>query len=527
MTAIFQMYGLRADRKAEWYNRGYPVAQWDYQEQLYHDMEYIFEGRWLEDTISESDTRPKYPLRFDPFELPVMFHVAFLFGQVPDNAKARVTFQAEMWKNGEKQATKTASGQAEKVTAFLNTLWQQNEGHNILSVMAQDCQVYGGTVGGVYYDPTRRQDHYPIRIYSPEIQTFYPVWGSRQYDDLLEVIIAYGITSVQAKHLGVELERTNDTGLYIEHWKQDSYEITVDDKLVKVLGLPATGKPVGGVIPYVYIPHPPRVGFYGRSLLWKKLGMAKEVNEQMASVGDIIQEEAVNIPAVRNTRDVRVRELGHGKVVLDIGFAQGDRVPDILWPNARGSSVSSADDHVSTLLSRLWMSMYCPDVLFGGGGSSQRSSASFAFMALPLINHINTERSHFSTGLSALNSHILHIAADKGIAGITQEMADNAVVSCNWYPMLPRDVLEEVTSVIARVTAKIMSPETAIEKIGDILDIEGEMDKIKAWREETEESRQKAFSGAGSGQMAGVQSAQAVKAAESTKTSSKSITQGE
>ena len=46
-------------------------------------------------------------------------------------------------------------------------------------------------------------------------------------------------------------------------------------------------------------------------------------------------------------------------------------------------------------------------------------------------------------------------------------------------------------SIVSRVQANILSPETAIDMIGDVIDISGEVDKIKEWIDETAKIEQK------------------------------------
>jgi len=515
MSSLFQMRILRDKVKQEWFQKGYPIIDWNTQEGIYADADYTFDGDWLTETVSDTDYDLKYPLTINPFHLPVGLHVSFLYGEHPDGADGRVTFEVELWDNGEKKTTGQATDAAERMTAFLNTVWSQNNAHSLQTELGLNAQIYGGAVGGVYYDPQRTLDQdFPLSIQAMDVPSFYPVWSSRSYDELIEVIIAYGITKLQAEDLGIAVD--TDVALYMENWKKGKYEITVEDKVVSVYGQKASGSPLGNVIPYVYIPHPPRRGFYGTSLLKDKLGVAREINEQAANTGDIITEEAANIPAMRNARAVEIRRISGTKSIMDLGFQQGDRIPEIMYPPTRSNSAQNADKHVQTLTDALRMEMYCPSVLFGGGDSSQRSTSSFAFMAIPLIAHIRDERAAFTSGFSRLNKYILNIAAAKGIGKIDEKAASMARVKCNWYPMLPRDTMEEVTSIIARVTAKILSPETAIAMIGDVLDISGELDKIEeSERKKAENSVQKSpFAGATSGQLGGVQAAQSLKVAQ-------------
>jgi len=502
---LFWMRTLKANESADWYSKGYPIEQWNLQDVIYRDADYAFDGDWLHEAVSSTNTELKYPLQFNPYRVPVGLHVSFLYGEVPDGADARVTFEVEVWENGIKKTTGEATSAAAKMTTFLNSVWHQNHSFSLQSQLALNAQIYGGAVLSAYYDPERAiGGDYPISLSAVDVPSFLPVWSSRSVDELIEVIIAYGVTKLQAEDLGVTPEM--DVALYMENWRKDKYEITIDDKVVKMYGEPCEGIPIGNMIPYVYIPHPPRRGFYGTSLLHDMLGMGREINKQMADVGDMITDDATNLNAMRNVRNVEVKRISGVKSMLDIGSQQGDRIPDVLWAPTKSSSTTSASANVDKLIKDLRMEMYCPDVIFGGGDSSQRSTSSFAFMAIPLIAHIRDERAAFTSSLGEINHKILKIAAAKSIGKIDASMANNARVKCNWYPMLPRDVMEEITSIIARVQSKILSRETAITMIGDILDVTGELDKIKKTESELE-ARNNPSLGATSGQLAGIAAA--------------------
>lgn len=504
-------------KNSDGYDRGYPLDDWDHQNAIYRLYNYHFSGAWMDETIGENSEVLKYPIQYNVFKLPVLMHTSFLYGEVPDGASALVQPEVEIWKNGKRSSTGGSAEEAEKMTLFLQNLWDENGGRSKLARAALHSQIYGGTILSVAYDPMKEflDAEMPLTFKVVDPRTFYPVWSHDDPDRLLEAIVAYQITKIQAKELGVTL--SSDMGLYHEHWTRDNYEISIDDRIVTWYQMKMSGKPLATRIPFVYIPHPPRGEYYGESLLHQKLNLAREVNARLVDVGDIVADDAANMPALINTRGVEVKRASGVRSYLDLGFQQGDRVPNIKWPGARGDSAQRAGEYVMQLNDMARSEAYCPPVVFGGDDGSQRSAASLALRAIPLIAHIREERSAFARGFGELNKIALLIAAEKGIGGISKDAAQQARIRSNWYPMLPRDALEEVMSIISRVQTKILSPETAIEMIGDVIDISGEVDKIKKWTDEETQSQlklqQQPKPGA-SGEKAGLVSTQKEKSKE-------------
>lgn len=213
------------------------------------------------------------------------------------------------------------------------------------------------------------------------------------------------------------------------------------------------------------------------------------------------------MPAMTNVRNAEVKRISGVKPVLDLGFEQGSRKPIVTYPPNRGGSASSASEYVYALRDLARSEAYCPPVVFGGEDGSQRSAASLALQAIPLVKHIGEERAAFTTGLSHTCKTMLLIAAEKGIGGITADMAKEAKIKIGWNPMMPRDVLEEVTSIVNRVQGGILSPETAISMLGDVIDVKAELGRIKEWKKELQAIEGQpgpAFGGTGSsGELAG------------------------
>jgi hypothetical protein len=249
---------------------------------------------------------------------------------------------------------------------------------------------------------------------------------------------------------------------------------------VSTWGQPATGKPAGSRIPIAYVPHPPRQEYYGTSLLDEKLALVREINDQLVNTGDIVSQEAANIPALVNVREPKLIHIGGVRTALDLGFQAGDRIPSIFYPNNRSSNVSEAIDHNHDLRHLVREELFCPRVLFGENDGSQRSAAALTVRAIPLVAHIREERGFYTTGFSDMCKTVLYQAADKGFGNISEREAQEAHIKLNWYPMFPRDALEEVASIISRVQAGTLSVETAISMVGDVLDIKRELSRIES-----------------------------------------------
>ena len=105
-----------------------------------------------------------------------------------------------------------------------------------------------------------------------------------RYWDLLEAFICFEVSGLQAQSLyGVQADYEN--ALYQKWWTRNHYEITVDGKIVNWAGIPMQGQPLGGMVPYVYVPHIRAGEFYGISLLERKQELAQEINERTVCYG--------------------------------------------------------------------------------------------------------------------------------------------------------------------------------------------------------------------------------------------------
>ena len=455
----------------------YPVSDWQRQNAKYHEYQEHFAGDWLAETDQSDQEAPKYPLRLNPFRMACLLHAAFLFGEVSDSSEPLVNAVIEPWgQNSKAQERDLASRMAD----FVNRTWYENDGRSIQQEAGIISQIMGGCVFGLAADPDIETG---VRIDHVLPQYFFPVWAPNRYSMLVEAFVSFQINGAQAEAL-YGVSPSNNFSVYHEHWTRDRYEITVDGSVINWAGLLMQGRPVGGFVPYTYIPHI-RVGeFYGESLLYNKLQLAQEVNNVYADVGDIVSENARALPVVRNTQKIQERRLDCGVTYIDIGKGlPGFGDPDIKFPTsvqANAPTVSWA----SELLTLARIEVYTPPVVYGLDEGSQRSALTLAFRMIPLIVHIRQERTNWTAGLNQLAQRILRIAAEKNLEpGITRESIRRVKIWQDWAPILPRDREQEVNEIIIRVNAGLMSPQTALERLADIRDVKTELNLIKAWME--------------------------------------------
>ena len=493
----------------------YPVSLWTTQRIRYAAYWRHFDGDWLAEQINSDSKRLKYPLKLNPFNMACLLHAGLLFGEVQDSSDLMVNTVVEPW-GQDSPTNKRETAQA--MTDLVNRVWYENEGRSIQQEGGLVSQILGGAVYSVAYDPSREDEGYlPIRIDHTLPEYYFPVWSPMRYHDLLEAIISFELTAMQAKET-YNVDITSGTALYHGRWTKDAYDITVDGQAALWHDQALTASHGLGRVPYVYIPHIRAGEYYGISLLKGKDEIAREVNSVFADLGDIVGENARSIPAIVNTSRVTLRRIAGGQVYLDLGReVPGAGSPDIKFP----SSVQVNEPTVNwanQLLELARVEAYTPPVLYGLDEGSQRSALSLALKALPLLVHVRQERTNWTTGLNQIAWLILRMAADRKLdKRITRAALKNVKYWQDWSPVMPRDHEQEVNEVIMRVNANLMSPQAGLAKLGDTQDIKTELNLIKAWMKQVakieSQGSQDPFAGAGAnGTLAGLEKPEKVQA---------------
>ncbi len=469
-------------------------VEWAQQHSAY--LEYIehFEGVWLDETMTDNETLV-YPLKLNPIRLAAMLHVGFLFGEVTDSAPAMVPMTVEKWGSGHDENV----GITQKLTSILNRILYENDARELQQEGGLVAQVMGGTVLGERYDPARKQEgKLPIAIDSPGTEYFFPYYTTGEHYKLLRVIIQYYIDAVEAREKYGMMKDARGNVLFRAEWTANSAKFTLDKQAAKWEG---QGPPLLGCIPFTYIPHIRDGGFYGRSLFHNMYGLAEGVNERYADIGDKIADDARQIPWVANCRNPAVRDLGKGVLIGDLGSTQpGQDEPRMYWPGHTGVT-TAATKWASDLLTLARTEASTPPIVYGQDEGSQRSALTLALRMIPLIKHINAERTHWSRGLSELSHRILRLCAAKNIAGITHAEVQGLRIWPEWAPILPRDAESDLNRIILRLNNGLITPEQALIAMQDVRNVKVALELIKKhleWKATLGRQSENPFGGAGS-----------------------------
>lgn len=456
----------------------YPNSEWGQQRMYYWEYWRHFDGEFLDEKVGEI---PKYPLKLNIFNMACMLHAGFLFGEVQDGNDPLVQTVVEPWGEGSPKAERDLG---KELSEFVGRVWYENEGRSLQQEGGLISQILGGAVYNVSYDQSLEEDgRLPIRIDLIMPEYFYPVWQPTRYWSLLEAIVAFEVSQIQAKEI-YNVEVGLDSPLYQEIWSRDTFEITVDGKVVTWGDVKQKGKPIGGMVPYTYIPHIRAGEFYGISLLKGKQQLSEEVNARFADLGDIIGDSARNtIPAVSNSMQPAVLRLGYGVTLMDLGNTMpGQDAPKIHYP-ASVQANSASTQYASDLLSVARVEAYTPPICYGLDEGSQRSALTLALRMIPLVVHIRQERTLWTTGLSQIARQILTIAAEKGLISIGLKEIRKYRIWQEWAPILPRGREQLVNEMIVRLNAGLISPDAALTRLADTHDMKSEMNLIREWLE--------------------------------------------
>ena len=458
----------------------YPVEEWTYQRSAYDGYWEHFTGEWLEE---KSAGALKHPLQLNPYRMVCLLHAAFLFGEVQDSSPVLVNAVVEPWGQNSKKEQRELS---QRMTDLVARVWEENGGRSVQQENGIISQVLGGCVfGGPFYDKSREaRGQLPLRLDRVMPDYFYPVWAPNDYARLVETFVTFQINAAQAKRI-YGVREPGASPVYYEHCTEKAYSVTIGSEPIMWDGISLDEIEMpGGFVPYTYVPHEREGYFYGVSLLDQRLGIAREINAAFADIGDIISENARSVPIVSNLKRISTRQLEDGRVFIDLGSGTpGFGEPKVWFPTnaqANEASVSWASD----LLSLARTDAYTPPVVFGQDEGSQRSALTLAFRMIPLLAHIRQERTLMTDGLNQVARRILLVAAEKEIdPKITREAVLQARIWQDWAPVLPRDRENELNEIILRVNNGLMPIEVALERLGDIRDIQTAMNMIKAWME--------------------------------------------
>ena len=129
---------------------------------------------------------------------------------------------------GDDEATDEDKKLARLATAIVDEVWTQDGGRANQHENAVIGEFLGGCVFKLSWQPWRNDLHVPVVVEKVLPDYFMPIWNPKNYNDLFEVFEVYKVNAAQCKALYGKEPRNGTFALYVEHWKKDTYTITLD-----------------------------------------------------------------------------------------------------------------------------------------------------------------------------------------------------------------------------------------------------------------------------------------------------------
>lgn len=480
----------------------FPNQAWSDTNAQYNQFWSYYKGFVLNQKAKDGKTLV-YPVKLNIIRSAVIGHASVLLGQFTDRI---VSF-------GISDALGIEKSIAQETTKALNMLWSLNNGDSLLLEQALFQQIFGGFFWKVAWAPTRKR--WPIRYFTADPRACFPVWDGDDYDRLVSIDVQHQIPKPTAEarfRVPISmLQTTPEFATINEHWDENEYYITVDGVPARwpdgsemkgpnpffddVLGLP--------VIPYVYVPRM-RIGeYYGESLVPGLIGPQNELNNNLAHLIEGLADAMHQQPWVRN-RPKGTKDFHNDRSKwLDLGMPQmGAKEPEV----GRLDGAELTEPMISLVTEELVKlareHVNLPDIAFGRTDASVRSALTMAFMLKPVTDVGAYYRMNASRGMKQLGYVSLVIANSKQKLGgsingvenilgtpIKPQMVEAILMGhkTNWPPMLPDDRAELVNEIVQRLSAGVISVETAIRRLDGSDELQEELDRIE---EDTERKKQ-------------------------------------
>ncbi len=483
---------------------GFPMHIWTAQAQRY--LEY---WRWFNgDILAERRAKTKdgkdvlkYPLGINPVRNFARKHAAILLGEEAFDTPAPLVKMQVKPKNplNGQEISDDDKKNAIICQNAVNEVWTSSNGRALQMENATLAQFLGGCVFQLTWQHKRKDLLIPVVIKNIIPDFFLPVWKADDFYDLLEAYVVYKIPTTVAKQSYPLTELPNSSAggqgyvMYVEHWTRDYYTITLDrtpilsdDSGTKIL-YEQVDNPFS-FVPFVYIPHIREGGFWGNSMVPDIQGLARELNARAADVGDSIRETVHRKRYVHDLNgDVKPKQLDNGVWAINLGQTNPatKATPDVFTEDPPALP-ESATNFTSDLWGQLLREGHIGDIAFGEDEGSQRSALTLAFRMWPSTAHARMERAFWNEGLNTIAKMILRmcVAKAKEIPNvkIPDDFERKFSFFPDWLPMIPRDREQQVNEVILRFQAGLISPQRALEMLGDVRDIEEEIELIRQWQ---------------------------------------------
>jgi len=474
-------------------------TEWQSRRLKYQQYEQWFDGTKLDGTMPTRDRETgekvrKFPLDINLVELACTVHRDLVRG-MPDQDDPLFV----------QSVVDRGTENAEALENLINEgVWRPSHGGPLQQEALLSMMIYGGTVLKVSWEPWEIELPYgtAIRLIKnpghimPRADWLNP-WK------LLECYVGYEISAEDAMaKYGIEV--ASPTALYMEHWTDSEYRITVNDRVVKMkIGDDAwtlAGENPLGFVPIFYIPHERTTKeLWGDSLVEGQTELVEEVNARTADLADVVRKSLPGVLLGTDiTRNPSMRKVtADGQVVLrivDLGNSRAMQGGSVK-PEAKEMPTPDLPEELSrfpkTLLDFWMMVSRISPAVFGldDTSSGRITGPAIAQRMWTSIAHAVTARSNFADAKTSADKAALRLIVSKRdsvefpVPEITPRQIMTTKIMQRWPEMIPLDQEVRHREMIERLGQFGISIEGYLKAMG-IEDVEGERQRILDWMKE-------------------------------------------
>lgn len=462
----------------------FPFSDWSSMQEYYGVYIDWFAGKPLNEQIVDTKTGQavdRFPIKLNPIPGTCEKHAAVLLGNTLESVREGglpVQFIPTSEKSPER---------AEVIAQAIGKAFDYAGGGAMFVDAGITSQYMGGCVWRVRFEA--ENEDYPVQVEYVDPVEFFGIPKGNNHWELHEAWFVREINLQDAVARGYTWNKMDDRFYYVEHWTATRVKIYINEDVLQ------DEENVFGLVPFVYIPHIRVRGFIGRSLITDTVkGIIKEWNLRFADVGDAVADDSHSILASKGVRgNLQETRLSDGRKVIHLGSKSGigtnETDPDLIAVNTKSTSEPMVK-YNQMLEGQYRKESKHPAVADGEDEGSQRSAATLTVRMWPLISHVELERINWTIGLTKLAKIILMVYANKGIDGITADMV-KIPLTIKWSTALPRDREALINELVMRKKNGMSSLRHILEMLGDIVDIDKELEMIAKEVEEAQASEMK------------------------------------
>lgn len=439
----------------------------------------------------------KFPLRINLVKLACDIHRDLARG-IPDRGEPLIV-EAAIERSDEVEQ------QAELLNTIINDkLWRPSHGAAIQQEALLSMNIYDGTVFKLSWEPWDADLPYRLAvrlIRNPGLVN--PIWDPQNPWRMLECYYGFEISPEVARvKYGITPRQDNVPVLYMEHWTENEWRISVDEQVPTMKWDNHTwqlkGENPWGIVPFYYIPHERTTRLFGDSQVDGQEELTKDVNSKLTVLSDTVKAAwpgllwGHDLDRSLSTRRLAVDGQIVGYVVdagrtRNVQGAQPPTISAIPIPEIPPSIANFPQD-----LLDFWMMLErISPATFGmdDTASGRITGPVVANRMWTSMAHSTTECINFSTGKTILDKHALRILAERRIAleelgieapEIDTDMLQQIQIRQSWPPMIPADRGDKHREFIERLRQYGISPQTYLRGMG-VDDVQGELSRIEDW----------------------------------------------